>query len=76
MWRHYLGTACHVYGVDIEPICKSYENDYVKILIGDQADRSFWKSFREEIPPLDVVIDDGGHAVEQQIVTIEETYRI
>ena len=73
MWRHYFGDRCHVYGVDIEPICKTYENSHVKILIGDQADRRFWKSFRNEVPALDVVIDDGGHTVKQQIVTLEET---
>lgn len=73
MWRHYLGAGCLIYGVDIEPACKSYENEYVKIFIGDQADRVFWKKFREEVPSLDVVIDDGGHSVEQQIVTLEET---
>jgi hypothetical protein len=73
MWRHYLGAGCFIYGVDIEPACKSYENEYVKIFIGDQADRVFWKTFREEVPLLDVVIDDGGHSVKQQIVTLEET---
>jgi len=73
MWRHYLGPGCHVYGVDIEPVCKNYQNAQVKILIGDQADRSFWKTFREKVPALDVIIDDGGHTVEQQIVTLEET---
>lgn len=73
MWRHYFGEACHVYGVDIEPACKNYENKYVKIFIGDQADRVFWKRFREETSSLDVVIDDGGHSVRQQIVTLEET---
>ncbi|MGC1784329.1 MAG: class I SAM-dependent methyltransferase [Acidobacteriaceae bacterium] len=73
MWRHYFGDDCKVFGVDIEPVCKTYENAHVKILIGDQADRRFWKSFREEVPALDIVIDDGGHTVEQQIVTLEET---
>ena len=73
MWRHYLGEGCRIYGIDIEPACKCYDNEFVKIFVGDQADRVFWKKFRAEAPPLDVVIDDGGHAVEQQIVTLEET---
>jgi hypothetical protein len=73
MWRHYFGPRCRVYGVDIEPACKSYENDNVQIFIGDQADRGFWKRFRTEVPGFDVVIDDGGHQPEQQIVTLEET---
>ena len=73
MWRNYFGARCRVYGVDIEPACKNYENSDVKILIGDQADRVFWKRFREKVPSLDVVIDDGGHAPRQQIITLEET---
>ncbi|MES2219509.1 MAG: class I SAM-dependent methyltransferase, partial [Acidobacteriota bacterium] len=73
MWRNYFGDACQVYGVDIEPVCKSYENEHVKLFIGDQADRGVWRAFREEVPALDIVIDDGGHSAEQQIVTLEET---
>jgi hypothetical protein len=72
MWKAYFGPRCHVYGVDIEPACKSYEGDRVRIFIGDQADRGFWKNFREHVPVLDILIDDGGHMPEQQIVTLEE----
>lgn len=73
MWRHYFGDGCRVHGVDIQPECKVYENDHTTIHIGDQADRAFWKRLREAVPDVDVLIDDGGHAVEQQIVTLEET---
>jgi hypothetical protein len=72
MWREYFGQRCHVYGVDIEEACKCYQNDYTKIFIGDQADRNFWKFFKENVPMLDIIIDDGGHQTEQQIVTLEE----
>ncbi len=40
--------------------------------MGDQADRSFWASVRQKVPRLDIVIDDGGHAFEQQVVSMEE----
>lgn len=72
MWRSYLGPDALVTGVDIEPACTAYEDDSTRIRIGDQADRGFWKSFWEESPPVDVVIDDGGHEGEQMIVTLEE----
>ena len=72
MWKAYFGPKCHVYGVDIEEACKVYEDDRTKIFIGDQADRNFWRRFREEAPVIDIVIDDGGHLPEQQIVTLEE----
>jgi SAM-dependent methyltransferase len=72
MWKACFGPRCHVYGVDIEPACKNYEGDRVRIFIGDQADRKFWKSFREQVPVLDILVDDGGHVPEQQIITLEE----
>lgn len=72
MWREYFGPKCHLYGVDIEGACKVYENEYTKVFVGDQADRQFWKVFKKEVPTIDILIDDGGHLPEQQIVTLEE----
>jgi hypothetical protein len=72
MWKHYFGPQASIYGADIEPACKSYESESIKIFVGDQADRKFWSQVRQQVPRLDIVIDDGGHHPEQQIVTIEE----
>jgi hypothetical protein len=73
MWQDYFGPGCRMYGVDREPACKAYEDGAVRVFIGDQADRAFWKRFKDEVPPLDVVLDDGGHMPHQQIATLEET---
>ena len=72
MWRHYFGQGCRVHGVDIQEQCKAYEDSQTTIHIGDQADRAFWKRFRQSVPDVDVLIDDGGHQPEQQMVTLEE----
>ena len=72
MWREYFGPGCHVHGVDIEEACLSYEREGVDIHIGDQADRKFWKEFRQKVPHVDIVVDDGGHTVRQQRTTLEE----
>jgi Methyltransferase domain len=72
MWHDYFGPHARVTGVDIAPECRSYEDERTKIVIGDQADRAFWAAFREANAAVDVVIDDGGHQPEQQIVTLEE----
>lgn len=72
MWSSYFGPQSRIYGVDIEPACKNYESECVKVFIGDQADRSFWRCVKQEVPDLDIVIDDGGHLPEQQIATLEE----
>jgi hypothetical protein len=72
MWEKYFGAQARIYGVDIEPGCKAYEAGAVRVFTGDQADRAFWQRFKEEVPELDIVIDDGGHLAEQQIVSLEE----
>jgi hypothetical protein len=72
MWKGYLGPKCTVYGIDIEEGCRKHEADRIRVFIGDQSDRRFWKRFRAEVPRVDILIDDGGHMPHQQIVTLEE----
>lgn len=72
MWQHYFGPQCRIYGVDIQPGTRAYASDSVRIFLGDQADRKFWRAFKEQVPTLDIVIDDGGHLPNQQIVSVEE----
>ena len=74
MWKHYFGRDARIFGVDIEPRCKEMEERQVEILIGDQEDREFLRSVREHVGPVDIVIDDGGHQMHQQIVTFEELF--
>ncbi len=71
MWQSYLGPGAHIYGVDIAPECRSYAREGVEIFVGDQADPAFWRDFKDRVPRIDVVIDDGGHMAFQQIATLE-----
>jgi hypothetical protein len=71
MWQEYFGPDTHIYGVDVDPACRELESENVEIVIGDQADPQFWRSFLERCPHIDVVIDDGGHEAHQQAVTLE-----
>jgi hypothetical protein len=72
MWQTYFGPQCEIHGVDIEPACRVYARPQVTIHIGDQADRAFWRDFRQAVPHVDILVDDGGHVPEQQMVTLEE----
>ncbi|HEY3673016.1 MAG TPA: class I SAM-dependent methyltransferase [Acidimicrobiia bacterium] len=72
MWADYFGTECHVHGVDIDPSCTNYERENVSVYVGDQEDRTFWAQVKRKVRAFDIVIDDGGHTTEQQIVTLEE----
>ncbi len=74
MWRKYFGRRAKIYGVDIDPRCKQFEARRIKIFIGDQEDRDFLRSIAEKIGPIDVLIEDGGHTMGQQIATFEELY--
>ena len=74
MWRHYFGRRARIYGVDIDPRCKNFEGWRTKVFIGDQEDRTFLRSIAEKIGPIDVLIEDGGHMMGQQIATFEEMY--
>ncbi len=71
MWKSYFGNRARIYGVDINPHCKALEEAQIEIIIGDQADRRFLASLAEMIPRIDILIDDGGHTMAQQIATFE-----
>ncbi|HUX56311.1 MAG TPA: hypothetical protein VMV77_05015 [Bacteroidales bacterium] len=74
MWKEYFGEGSTIYGVDINPECKKFEEDGIKIFIGSQSDKKFLKNLIEKIPKPDILIDDGGHMMKQQIITFEELF--
>ena len=74
MWKEYFGPNAKIYGIDIEPYCKSFESENVEVFIGSQTDVNFLSSVIEKIGPIDIVIDDGGHTMEQQIISFESLY--
>ena len=74
MWKKYFGDKAKIYGVDINPNCKALEEENVEIFIGSQSDRKFLRKVKESIPPIDILIDDGGHTMLQQIITFEELF--
>ena len=74
MWKHYFGPHARIFGIDINPHCKQFEDEQVQIFIGDQEDRTFLKELAKQIPRIDILIDDGGHTMQQQINTFEELF--
>jgi hypothetical protein len=74
MWKQYFGPGVQLYGVDINPNCRRFEEPGVKIFIGDQGDREFLTSLARTLPTIDILIDDGGHTMEQQIRTFEALF--
>lgn len=71
MWQYYFKNHLNIYAVDINPECKKFESENVKIFIGSQEDKNFLKDLKQQIPKVDIMIDDGGHTMKQQITTFE-----
>ncbi|MDR0913518.1 MAG: class I SAM-dependent methyltransferase [Methanobrevibacter sp.] len=74
MWKDYFGKKARIIGVDINPECEKLTEDQIEVYIGDQENRDFLKSLMKKIGPVDVVIEDGGHQMKQQIHTFEEVF--
>ena len=71
MWREFFGPQARIIGVELNPDAKRWEDDGFEIFIGSQSDPSFWKKITAEVGEIDIVLDDGGHTYEQQIITAE-----
>lgn len=77
MWKNYFsgnGNKVQIYGIDIDTECRQYEEDNIHIYTGSQEDREFLREIRKRIGHVDIVIDDGGHTMNQQIVSFEELF--
>jgi hypothetical protein len=74
MWDHYFQGKANIFAVDINPECKKFETTNTKIFIGSQQDTFFLNQLKKDIPPIDILIDDGGHTMKQQITTFNLLY--
>jgi len=74
MWRNYFGPLATIVGVDIEPNCLQFAEDRTHIRIGDQSDKIFLADVAKEFGPFDIILDDGGHQMSQQIQSFEALY--
>lgn len=76
MWRNYFGRNAKIIGIDINPVCKQFEDAAQNIFveIGSQDDPNFWAAFKEKYPRVDILLDDGGHFSNQQILTFREMF--
>lgn len=72
--RSYLGPRAHVVGIDIDPAVKAICADRFPVEIGDQTDTEFLDAVVDRHGPFDVIIDDGGHTMAQQITAVESLF--
>lgn len=71
MWRDYFPRG-NINGVDISPDAARHEDkrNRIRVFIGSQNDRDFLKKMIDEVGHPDVVIDDGSHRAEDQIISM------
>ena len=73
-WRNYFPNA-NIIGMDVDPNSMQYGNDDpkngVKLYLGDQCDSKLLNTINNSHGPFDIIIDDGGHTMEQQLSTFD-----
>ncbi|MBQ6976217.1 MAG: class I SAM-dependent methyltransferase, partial [Selenomonadaceae bacterium] len=74
MWKDYFGKDAKIIGIDIDERCKAFEEDQISIEIGSQESVEFWNGFKKKYPRVDILLDDGGHTMQQQIVTFQQMF--
>jgi 23S rRNA U2552 (ribose-2'-O)-methylase RlmE/FtsJ len=74
MWREYFGEKAKIIGVDINPECKKFEEKNTEVIVGSQEDPKFLETLKDNLPSIDIFIDDGGHTMKQQVLTFKYLY--
>ena len=76
MWQRYFGPSATVVGLDVdEAAVRAVQGRFV-VELGDQEDPDVLLRINEEYGPFDIIIDDGGHTMRQQIVTAETLFPV
>jgi hypothetical protein len=74
LFQAYLGPAATLVGIDVDEAAVNATAGSHLVELGDQADPAFLRRIAEEHGPFDIVIDDGGHTMRQQIVAVETLF--
>ena len=69
MWEKYFPHA-KICGLDIDVRCLQHASDRSQVIIGDQADQETLQRVVQAAGPFDIVIDDGGHCMDQVLFSL------
>lgn len=72
LWRDAFPFAT-VYGIDIDERVKNLGLPF-EIFIGSQDDRKFLKTVGEKIGKFHLIVDDGSHRPDHQLISFEELW--
>jgi hypothetical protein len=71
MWEEYLPHA-RIFGIDVREACRRYQTARARVFIGSQTDTALLHQVVTAAGgALDIVIDDGGHRMDQHRVSLD-----
>lgn len=71
LWLKYFDNAVEMYAVDINKDFLDYKFDVkVDYACVDQGSKEHWDSYLKDKPNFDIIIDDGSHDSNHQIITL------
>jgi len=77
MWPDYFGKNLRYHGLDININCKQFERlPQVTIHIVDQSRETQLREVLSRIPAPDMILDDGGHSMVQQLTTFRALWPV
>ena len=74
MWRRYFGPEATIFGVDINPDFARNVDPPNQVRIGSQSDPEFLTRVVKEMGGVDVVLDDGSHAGDDQRASFQALF--
>ena len=75
MWKDYFGDSAQIVGVDIDSECLKHIEDRIAIEIGSQQDEAFLDSIGQKWGGFDIIIDDGGHTMQQEMKSFQHLWK-
>jgi Methyltransferase domain len=73
MWEEFFPRA-RLIGVDVAESARLQAGERTTVHIGDQSDVAFLDALGRTEGPFDIVIDDGGHLMEQHRTSLERLW--
>jgi len=73
MWKWYFGRKANIFGLDIDD-STLYKEARIKTFKCDSGSKDQLLAVMTDLPMMDIVIDDGGHRMEEQITAFETLY--
>jgi hypothetical protein len=74
MWQGFFGERAELTFLDIDPDCRALKLPGTTVEIGDQSDPEFLQRVGQTYGPFDLIVDDGGHKMHQQITSFRHLW--